>query len=419
VWHGTATVDEIGAPLAASFSFDPQVGLGFDVSAKVPSLRGIPRLQLPVDGGGTVAVVGTLRDGALDARVKAHVDGLRAPGAVALATGGLDGRVHGPLAALEVDATVSGNGLRAGDYAWDKVLAHVRGPVLAPHVDAALDGGDTGSLSAAGKIDVKDKAVTGVDVELHRRDGTIRARVARVSAAPGGTKIEGLDLEGGGVGTLKGGLVVVGKEITGKLHGENVDLARVAAVAGLPLHVAGLANVDVDLTSSRQGLRTGHIALELVSGEALLLKGVSGLITATFEGDHVRADGLVRVVASPTPAEKALGVAAAIDVAAAFGVVVDEPCDGAVARLRFTKGDAELPGPLLDPATWRKLAGSVELAADEWNLRCIRRMVPFGLPDLRGRLTTRATVERAPGARLPSVRGFFAKTLGLSTATPA
>jgi len=416
VWSATAKVDEIGAPLAATVAVDAQGGVDFDVTAKVASLRAVPRLALPVDGSGTVDVKGTLRDGVLDAHVKARAEGVRAPGSVALTSAGVDARVHGPLAALQVDATVSGKGLRASSYAWDTALIHVRGPLLAPRVDAVLDEGNGDSVSTSGQVDVKGKAVTGLKLTLQRRDGTVHGSVARISAAQGGAKIEGLDLEGSDLGSLKGGLLVVGQELTGKLHGENVDLAKVASLAGLTVHVAGLANVDVDLTSDRPGRRTGHVSLELVSGEALLLKGVSALFTATFDGDHVRTDGLFRVIAQPSVAENALGIAAGFDVAAAFGAVADEPCDGAVARVRFTRGDGELPGPLLDPAAWRRVWGSVELAADEWNLRCIRRMVPFGLPEVRGRLTTRATLERAPGARLPSVRAFFAKTLGLEVA---
>ena len=88
--------------------------------------------------------------------------------------------------------------------------------------------------------------------------------------------------------------------------------------------------------------------------------------------------------------------------------LLSQRCDGAIASVRITGGDAELPGPILDPGTWARASGKVEVAADEWNLRCLRRLVPFGLPDVRGRLTTRATVERAPGARLPSVRAASA-----------
>ncbi len=413
VWTGSADVAEVGAPMKGTFSFSARDGLRFAVEAGVASLRAVRRLGLPMDGGGTVEVEGGLLHGVLDAQVKARADGVRGPGSVALASGGVDGRVQGPLDALQVDATAWGSGLHASYYSWEKVLAHVRGPLMAPRVDAALDGGDGESLTTSGQVDVKKQAVTGVKVQLRRHDGTIRGRVARVAAGAGGVKIEGLDVEGDGVGKLAGGLVVAGQEITGKLHGDNVDLEKVARLAGLPWHVAGLANVDVDLRSTRPGQRSGHVSVELVDGEAALLKGVSGLFSASFDGDRVRTDGLFRVVVAPSTAEQALGVAARFDVAAAFGVIADEPCDGAVARVRFTRGDGELPGPLLDPATWRKVTGAVELAADEWNLRCLRRLVPFGLPDVRGRLTTRATVERAPGVRLPSVRDFFAKTLGL------
>src|SRR5262249_24195976 len=91
------------------------------------------------------------------------------------------------------------------------------------------------------------------------------------------------------------------------------------------------------------------------------------------------------------------------------------------AQVRITGGDAEIPGALLDPATWRKVSGRVEVAADDWNLRCLARRVPglsAALSEVRGKLTTRITVERAPGARLPSVTNFLAQTHGLEVAGP-
>ena len=406
-WKGSAHVDEKGAPLDATFGFSPKEGVTFDVDARVASLRAVSRLRLPpaVDGAARVKVKGSLRDGVLDARVAGTFGGVRAPGDVALASGGIEAHVNGPLAALEVDASVRGSNLKAGKYAFDSATVHARGPVLAPRVSVDLDGGNGESIAVSGGIDAKQKAVTGVKIAMNRAGHQLSGQVARVSATPGGVKVEGLRLEGDAVGALTGGLTVVGQEIVGKLHGEGVDLAKLAQIAGVKARIGGLANVDVELASRRPGQRTGHVAIEMVGGEVSdELTGLSGLFTATFEGDRLRTDGLFRVISTADEKEPP-----------------EERCDGAIAQLRITGGDGEIPGPLLAPATWSKVTGKVEIAADDWNLRCLARRVPglsAALSEVRGKLTTRVTVERGPGARLPSVTKLLVQTHGLEIAGP-
>jgi translocation and assembly module TamB len=401
-WLGAFQVSEIGAPLHGTFTADPATqDVAFEVDTTVASLRKIARVAIPVDGGGSVKVKGTLDHGKIDARVSARVSGIRAPGAVALESAGVDARFTGPIdkpTALNVDATVWGSGLQAGFYSYEKVTAHATGPLLSPHVEAKLDAGAGESLAASGTLDGKAQSMTDVRVRINRGGGVLEGRVARVAATPGGVKVDGIALEGGGIGELTGGLFITGKELTGKLRGENVDLEKVSHLASYPGHLAGLANVDIELSSSGPGHRKGHVAIEIVNGEAAILKGISGVFTATFEDDKIRTDALLRVVAH-----------------AADNEVPGQRCDGAIAQLRITGGEGRLPGPLLDPASWRKAWGHIEVAADEWNLRCIRRLVPpfVPVPEMRGKLTTRVTVERAPG-KLPVLKSFFARTLGLS-----
>ena len=57
------------------------------------------------------------------------------------------------------------------------------------------------------------------------------------------------------------------------------------------MKVRGLANVDVDLRSSRPGSRHGRVAIEMVGAEIPGIPGISGLASATFTGDRVRVDG--------------------------------------------------------------------------------------------------------------------------------
>jgi translocation and assembly module TamB len=411
VLKGALKVDEAGAPLHGTFSFDMRnKKLGFEAETRVADLRGIRRVKVPVDGSATVKVKGTLEGRALDARVSAHLDGIRASGGVALAGGAIEARVKGPVdapGALGVDATVSGSGLQAGYLSWERVSAHAAGPLFAPEVDAALDTDSDESLKVSGAVDVKAKELKKVKVLFKRKSGEVGGQVERVAATPGGIKVEGIALEGASVGELKGGLTISGKEIVGKLRGQDVDLDKVAHLLSYPGHLAGRANVDIDLSSKRPGDRSGHVAIELVDGEVNVpgpkgvmvpFTGLSGVFTATFDGDHVRSDGLLRLITRAPAGERA-----------------EERCDGAIAQLRITGGDGRIPGPILDPASWRSASGTIELAADDWNLRCLRRaatsIVP--LPDLRGKLTTRVTVERSAEAKIPTVKSFFAQTKGL------
>lgn len=403
-WRGSAKVDEPGAPTTATFSFNPAEGLAFDAEAHASSLRGISRLQLPVDGSARVKVTGTLKGDALDAKVSGRVDGIRAPGEVALEDGAVEARVRGPVTAPTIEATVTGSGLRAGRYAYDRVQAHASGPIAKLSLDARLDAGAGESVAASGALDTSSKAIHGVKVEIHRKGSAIAGTVDRVTPTPAGVQVEGIALAGEGVGKLAGGLAVRGGEIVGKLRGSDVDLASVARMVGLTKPIAGLANVDVDLTSPGPGLRRGHVALELVNGAAEGLNGLAGQVAASFDGDRLRVDGLLRVIAHASPKEPR-----------------DDRCDGAIASLRLTRGEGRLGGPLLDPATWARASGKVDVAADDWNLRCVARLVPmidYVASEVRGKLTARVGVERRPGARFPSMRHLLARTRGLEIAGP-
>ena len=406
-WSGKASVHEKGAPVDASFTFAPKDGLHFDVDARVASLRAVSRLKLPpgVEASARVRVKGSLRDGKLDASVSGNYGGVQAPGQVEVGGGTIEGSVRGPLKALEVDATVKAQDVRAGKYAWSDATVHAHGPVTAPKISAELTGKNGDSITVDGGVDAAQKAVTGLSLWVRHNGQSIKGNVARVAASPGGVKIEGIRISGDGIGGLSGGLRVVGKELVGSLHGQDVDVAKLAQMAGVKDPVGGVANVDIDLSSARPGQRKGHVAIEVVGGEVgKQVSGLSGVFTATFDGDEVHSDGLFRLISHADEHEPP-----------------KEQCDGAIAQLRITGGEGEIPGPLLDPATWRKVAGKVELAADDWNLRCLAKRVPgltLYLSEVHGKLTTRATIERKPGARFPSVTEFLAKTAGLRIIGP-
>ena len=71
-----------------------------------------------------------------------------------------------------------------------------------------------------------------------------------MGAIPGGITIEGVQFVGGAVGKLDGSLLLRSGELSGHLHGEDIDLGKVTQLVGAGGRIGGLANVDLDLASS-------------------------------------------------------------------------------------------------------------------------------------------------------------------------
>ena len=203
--------------------------------------------------------------------------------------------------------------------------------------------------------------------------------------------------------------MIAGGEITGGLRGEGVDLAKVARLAGVPVRVAGRANVDVKLASSGPGSRRGHVDVEVTGGEVAGIAGLSGHLATKFDGDEVRADGLLQlaspVVPPPPPRDR-------------------RPPAGALRRTpgagtRGRPAMRRLRGALLIRPPGSASPAEPRPAADDWDLRCLRRQPRQRSPPrassrtCAARSPPRATLERAPGAPLPSVRHLLVKTEGL------
>ncbi len=417
VLSGNATLYEDGAPIDATFALSPGGALAFAATSDIASLGAVPRIKAAIGGSAHVRVVGSLRAGVLDAKVNALYSGLRAPGGVAVDHGGLDGHLNGSTSApgaIDVDATVWGRQVQASGYAFDRITGRAHGPLLRPQITATAlthppregapdDDPAADGVRISGELDAAARGARGVKVRV-RRDGTeVNGSIARIGAGDGGVRLEGLDLEGAGTGKISGGLTVRNRELVGKIHGEGVDLERVGKLAGLLQRVRGLADFDVDLQPSARG-RKGHVSVQLENGEISALTGVSALVTATFDDDRVTTDGVIRLIAHAS--EKSSD---------------REPCSGAFAEVRLSGGEGELPGHLLDPASLARLSGKVHVAADDWDLRCVARLVPAAqlfVSDVRGTLATRFDLARKPGERFVSVRDLFARTSGLELAGP-
>src|SRR5262249_48931935 len=148
-------------------------------------------------------------------------------------SGSVEGRVRGPLASLELDANVKGDTVHAAGYEFDTLVGHARGPIASPNVDAKLRSGHD-TLDATARIDAKAKGASGVKVRLSKEGSVVEGTIARIHAEGGGVALQGVDLAGKGVGSLKGSLLVRGRDVTGTLHGEDVDMDRVSQLAGIP-----------------------------------------------------------------------------------------------------------------------------------------------------------------------------------------
>jgi translocation and assembly module TamB len=408
VLSGTTHLYEPGMPVDAKFRVTPQGELRFEASSDVPDVGAVPRLAGAIHGRAKVRVAGSLKNGELDANVDGTVGSFRAGDQFSLEQAQVRGKVRGPVEQLQVNASLTGKGARAGRYDFEEVTAQATGPLRSPRLSTVLTDGQTGYVSAEGFVDPRAGGVRDVKVKLEKDGTEVHGTVARVGPSKGGIGLEGVKLEGEGVGAVQGGLVVRGDDLTGSMKGEGLDLARVGQLLGMPYRVRGIANVDIDLERGKNG-RNGHVLVELVDGEFPLLSGVSAHVAAKFKDDQLEADALVRLVAE-APAEM-------------HATPVDPGgirCDGTIAQVRFSKGTGVVEGPLLSPKTWADVTGRVEVAAEDWNLHCLSKLFPIGLPvsEIKGSVTTKFVVTRKPDERFPSLQDFFFRTHQLAISGP-
>lgn len=405
-----AHADEPGASADVAVRVLPGGSLVFGGEADAPALAAVPRLGGAVGGAARAEARGTMTDGILDARWSIDARGVTA-GDVHLGTATARGRLGGPppdfAIAAEVTATDVVVGADGGERtALATARLRVDGPVLAPRLSLEGEDATGGAITARAQANLPARALTGVAFSIDREGDRVEGRADRLAIVPGGVDVRGVQLAGDGVGSLRGGLRVTGGELSGDLRGENLDLARVARLFGFRAPIAGLVNLDVAVTPTRQG-RRGHLDLEVERGELAVVHGVSARLSARFTGEQVEASGYLRLVDEATAEERA-GVA---------GSGPDAPalCDGAIAEVRLAHLDAVVSGPLLEAATWTRATGTADVSAERWNLHCLARRFPFVLPvsDARGTLTTRIRARRDEDDRVPTLESVYVRTRDL------
>ncbi|WP_437874306.1 translocation/assembly module TamB domain-containing protein [Sorangium sp. So ce513] len=407
--HARVHLHEPGAPIDAAITLLPGgEGVRFAATADVPAIAAAPRLAGTIDGAGRVNVEGTLRDGALDARFDGALSRVRVGPDLGLARARVAGRLSGPLDALALDASLSGQEALAGGHTYDAITARLSGPIASPRLSAKITDGDD-ALSASARLSSATGAIRDVDVQLRREGTEVTGKIAAITPSARGVAVEGIELTSAQLGAVRGRLAVRGDDVTGSLRGDAIDLGRLARLLGIPLRVRGRADVDVALDNDAKTGRSGHVRLELTGGEIAFLSGVSAELDATFERDQLRADALVRIDGQAPPATGAQP----------WGGVAPR-CAGPLASVRVSGAEGTLEGPLLRAETWAAMTGEAEVAADDWDLGCLARLMPIAhlVSEVRGKLTTRFRVSRAAGEPFPSLGDVLVRTQGLALAGP-
>ncbi len=407
ILEGRVTLHEPGAPTRSTFVVEGRDQIRFDAETNVASLQAIPRLTVPLSGGGRAKVRGTIRGTELDAHVEGHVNSFAAQKAVELEQGHLEGRLHGPLNQLEVDAVIIGKNLRAGDNTADRVTVRAVGPVMTPSINAHLEGGDVEDLRASGRVDPQTKAIRGVEVRLSRSGEELRGKVTEVRADRGTIAARGLSLEGSGIGALGGTLVVANQDITGKLAGKNIDLERLSRLFGLNKRTRGIADIDIALAPTNRG-RKGHINVNVKNATVAPMAGIEfpgtyASVNATFDHDRASVEASVRIDGQAKPGQNPATA-----------------CEGTIAEVRVSEAEGALRGPLLAPSTWAKLTGHARVEAKDTRLDCIAQRLPLALllTEVAGKLDASISVDRPAGQRFVSVKSLEVKTKGLKIAGP-
>ncbi|HVY46900.1 MAG TPA: hypothetical protein VHB21_13525, partial [Minicystis sp.] len=376
---GSGHVAEPGAPTDLRFSARATAGearptlVDVDATARVDLAR--------------VRRVKGLGKGEVDARVEAHVDlaskSVRASAAgsvrgyangnVALARGRFQGSVDGTFDRPRFVARLDGRGLSAAGTSFTAVRASAFGSPAAMSVAAVLDGGEDGpSIDARGVVSTgAGVLVRGARVRVRRGDETTTATVAALSARGGFITVDGLRVEGLGA-PIEGSFAMRGKTIRVKANGDDLDLARVAALFARPEDVTGHLAFEVDLSTDRRGLH-GLVDAKLDHASYATIDDANARVTARFDGPRVDAS-----------VDAALGDAG---------------------KVALETRDLRLGGSALAAASWAKATGSVLLDASV-DLARVAALVPramLPLDQAAGAVTLRGEVARASERALPTV----------------
>lgn len=405
----SATAHEEGMPIMATVSLVNDV-VSFSAATTIPELYDAPRLQKFARGKLDLRIDGKLVNGELDANLAANGRAVTLAGSTPVAADRLSlmGRIKGPISKLELDARASGSSLVAAGEVLDRVDVTAKGSVFTPAVTVAVQDRERGRLNADATVSVLEPAIRNIRLRVEREGEVLTGSVGAIELAKG-VNVKDVRLGGAVVGKLEGTISMHNGELTGDVHAEGLDLGRTQKLIGLPIDVAGVANIEVHVQQTQRG-RAGTIEVEIERGAVSGVQGVSARVSARLAGSKIEGAGFVRLIDHATDEERA-------------ALAKNEPnailCDGPIAELRFANLEGELRGPLMSVDTWTKAIGSADVAGDNWDLGCIERRVramrgvTLPLDRLRGLFTTRFHVARKASEAYPSISELQAFTSGL------
>jgi hypothetical protein len=153
-------------------------------------------------------------------KVSGTVGGLRVPlgssGVLGAERASVQGRVHGALDDLTVEATAQASQLSAQGESWDDVRVSVAGPLDRLRVTADVRDELRGHMKARGDLSIP--RGTSRTSGSRSREAASRSRLDRRGRLRrGGLRARGVELTGPELGTIRGGLALRGQELVGEL----------------------------------------------------------------------------------------------------------------------------------------------------------------------------------------------------------
>ncbi|HKQ69187.1 MAG TPA: translocation/assembly module TamB domain-containing protein, partial [Polyangiaceae bacterium] len=390
--HGKGLVDEPGAKAELSFQFR-SIGeastIGFDVTSRAAALEKT-RLGNEARGAVSVHAFGAVQL-ARASSIEAHVDVTGANLALAdNRVGQLRASAHvsGPLDRPTVDGRVKASAIAAGGQRVTDATVTARGQPNALDVTVAARPVDGPTIAASSHIELGD-ATFARQTELVLSRGDIRAvlGVASVKVGKGRIDVDGVRIEGLG-DPLQAEIHQGRQEIVVRASSNQIDLPRLSRLLQNRDLEGGHAALDVDLSVKRTRAR-GYARLDVDRASYERFKEGSAHVEVNVDGRRLEAS-----------IHSKLGQAGAIDVK--------------TTGLELGEGD------LLDPATWWRALGEVQVAAD-LDVARLRPLLPRGsvpFDEMGGRLDLAVRVERSSAAQSPALN-LSMRTEGLVIAGKA
>lgn len=382
---GTGTLHEPGMPLAVRFDVKPGGAIDLDVNAPRFRLERAPRLQaLGASGSLELSGKAHLAEQRLSATFAADVESLVA-GPLRIGRAKVTGRANGPIAranSLELDTQASLTRFSIENFALEEAKLTAAGTLGALRIGASVRGAN--GLSVEGKTKLSAVAGTrfeGVDLVVSRETASVHAEAARIEVRDGAVEVNDARITGAG-GTLTGsgryrpGLLELG------VNGEELDLASLARLAGLPpRELAGKLRINAEVAIARD-VRRGHVDIALADAVLGPLADVSLEIHSALEGEQIDSESMLTV--------------------------------GGFGRVRSVL-NASVSGSLLDRASYENATGRWDFGVERLDLTRLLPYLPksLQLSDLSGLAVAQLTLLRTEPGGAPVV-SWLASTEGLA-----